>query len=69
MHILGMSYMFHSVDFKFGHQDSDIRLEVEWACDLGEKSILGVWVEKCQSTEMAVASMNKDKILQRQHAN
>lgn len=57
------------VEFKFEHPDSDIQLEVEQACDLGEKSVLCAWVEECQSTKMAVASMNKDEISQRQHAN
>lgn len=69
MHILDMSYMFSFMEFKSGHQDSDIQLETEWACDLGEKSTLGVWVEKCQSTKMAVTSMSKDEISQRQYAN
>lgn len=34
--MLGMSYMFGFVEFKFGLQDSDIQLEAEWPCDLGE---------------------------------
>ena len=69
MHILGRSYGFSFVEFEFGHPHSDIQLEVEQASDLGKKSVLHVWVEEHQSTKMAIASMIKDEISQRQHAN
>lgn len=39
-HIPGVSSMFSSVSFNFGHQVSNMQLAVGWLCYLGEKSAL-----------------------------